>query len=59
MIYFVEPSFATDPEMHGYSDITLSYTFVPDPQEAPKAIAAATGPTNGLRGLGVAGAAGL
>ena len=37
VIYFVDPKFATDPDMRGYSDITLSYTFVPDPQEAPRA----------------------
>ncbi len=36
VIYFVTPDFATDPEMKGYTDITLSYTFVPDPTEAPK-----------------------
>jgi hypothetical protein len=24
--------------MKGYSDITLSYIFVPDPQEAPQAL---------------------
>ncbi len=59
VVYFVEPGFAKDPEMHGYTDITLSYTFVPDPQEAPKAIKAATGATNGSRGLGGAAAAGL
>ena len=59
VIYFVEPTFATDPEMRGYNDITLSYTFVPDPQEAPKAVAAAATPTNGRRGLGVAGSARL
>ncbi len=37
VVYFVDPKFATDPDMKGYSDITLSYTFVPDPQEAPTA----------------------
>ena len=36
VVYFVDPKFASDPEMKGYGDITLSYTFVPDPQEAPK-----------------------
>lgn len=36
VVYFIEPAFVSDPEMRGYSDITLSYTFVPDPQEAPK-----------------------
>ena len=35
VVYFVDPKFASDPEMKGYGDITLSYTFVPDPQEAP------------------------
>ena len=35
VIYFVDPKFATDPNMKGYGDITLSYIFVPDPQEAP------------------------
>jgi cytochrome c oxidase assembly protein subunit 11 len=37
VIYFVDPKFAADPNMQGYSDITLSYTFVPDPQEAASA----------------------
>ena len=37
VIYFIDPKFASDPEMKGYSDLTLSYTFVPDPQEAPGA----------------------
>jgi cytochrome c oxidase assembly protein subunit 11 len=40
VIYFIDPKFASDPNMQGYSDLTLSYTFVPDPQEAPKAKAA-------------------
>ena len=40
VVYFIDPKFATDPNMRGYSDLTLSYTFVPDPQEAPKAKAA-------------------
>jgi cytochrome c oxidase assembly protein subunit 11 len=38
VIYFIDPKFASDPEMKGYSDITLSYIFVPDPQEAPQAL---------------------
>ncbi len=41
VVYFIDPKFASDPEMKGYGDITLSYTFVPDPQEAPKAKAGA------------------
>lgn len=36
VVYFVDPKWAADPEMHGISDLTLSYTFVPDPAEAPK-----------------------
>jgi cytochrome c oxidase assembly protein subunit 11 len=36
VVYFVDPGFATDPDTKGYTDITLSYTFVADPQEAPK-----------------------
>ena len=59
VVYFVEPGFAADPEMRGYSDITLSYTFVPDPQEAPKVIPARTPATNGSRGLGAVGSARL
>ena len=42
VVYFVDPAYATDPEMKGYGDITLSYTFVPDPQEAPAAAAGST-----------------
>lgn len=37
VIYFIDPAYATDANMKGYSDITLSYTFVPDPQEAATA----------------------
>ena len=37
VIYFVDPKFVTDPEMKGYNDLTFSYTFVPDPAEAPRA----------------------
>ena len=29
VVYFVEPAFASDPETRDYTDITLSYTFVP------------------------------
>ena len=29
VVYFVEPAFATDPNTETYTDITLSYTFVP------------------------------
>ena len=36
VIYFVDPAWAKDAEMHGITDLTLSYTFVPDPAEAPK-----------------------
>lgn len=45
VVYFIEPAFATDPEMKGYSDLTISYTFVPDPQEAPSALPADRGST--------------
>ncbi|HEY5412737.1 MAG TPA: cytochrome c oxidase assembly protein [Caulobacteraceae bacterium] len=38
VIYFIDPKFASDPEMKGYGDLTLSYIFVPDPQEAPTAL---------------------
>ena len=37
VIYFIDPAYASDPNMKDYSDITLSYTFVPDPQEAATA----------------------
>ena len=43
VVYFVDPKFASDPNMKGYSDVTLSYTFVPDPQEAPVAKGVAKG----------------
>ncbi len=36
VVYFVDPKWAADPEMKGIPDLTLSYTFVPDPAEAPK-----------------------
>jgi cytochrome c oxidase assembly protein subunit 11 len=40
VVYFVEPSFATDPNTRSYGDITLSYTFVqvaPEPAKGPQA----------------------
>ena len=37
VVYFIDPKYASDPNMQGYSDITLSYVFVPDPQEAAQA----------------------
>lgn len=63
VIYFIDPTFAKDPEMKGFSDITISYTFVPDPQEAPKADASAaptkTAAPNRAQALGGAAKAGL
>ncbi len=38
VVYYIDPAFATDANMKGYSDLTLSYTFVPDPAEAPTAL---------------------
>jgi cytochrome c oxidase assembly protein subunit 11 len=36
VVYFLEPAFATDPETKGFTDVTLSYTFVPvAPEAAP------------------------
>jgi cytochrome c oxidase assembly protein subunit 11 len=36
VVYFLEPAFATDPETKGYTDVTLSYTFVPAaPEKSP------------------------
>ncbi len=41
VVYFIEPSFATDPDTRGYGDITLSYTFVPAaPDKATPAVVA-------------------
>lgn len=37
VIYFIDPKFVTDPDTRGYGDVTLSYTFVSDEAEAPKA----------------------
>jgi cytochrome c oxidase assembly protein subunit 11 len=39
VIYFIDPKFMADPEMKGYNDLTISYTFVPDPAEAPRTAA--------------------
>ncbi len=36
VIYFIDPKFVTDENTRGYSDVTLSYTFVSDEAEAPK-----------------------
>jgi len=36
VVYFIEPAFATDPETKTYTDVTLSYTFLPAaPDKAP------------------------
>jgi cytochrome c oxidase assembly protein subunit 11 len=35
VVYFIEPAFATDPETKGFSDVTLSYTFVPATPDKP------------------------
>jgi len=59
VIYFIDPKYATDPEMKGFSDLTLSYTFVSDAAEAPKAAPVKAEATKQARGLGAAGSAGL
>ena len=59
VVYFIDPSFASDPEMKGYSDITLSYTFVSDEAEAPKAAPAKVAVTKPARSLGAPASAGL
>ena len=55
VIYFIDPKFAADPDMKGYSDVTLSYTFVSDEAEAPAKVAA----TNHSRPLGAGSPGGL
>ena len=36
VVYFLEPAFASDPETRAYTDVTLSYTFVPaTPEKNP------------------------
>ena len=59
VIYFIDPKFTADPEMKGFPDITLSYTFVSDEAEAPKAAPAKVAATKPAAGLGAAGSAGL
>jgi cytochrome c oxidase assembly protein subunit 11 len=59
VIYFIDPKFASDPEMKGFEDITLSYTFVSDEAEAPKAAPAKVAATKTASGLGAAASAGL
>jgi cytochrome c oxidase assembly protein subunit 11 len=59
VVYFIDPAFATDPEMKGFQDITLSYTFVSDEAEAPKAAPAKVAATKPAPALGAAGSAGL
>ena len=56
VIYFIEPSFASDPDTRGYNDITLSYTFVPAAPE--KATTAALGVAS-RKPLGATARAGL
>ncbi len=34
VVYFIEPAFASDPETRTYTDLTISYTFVPAPTPA-------------------------
>ena len=59
VVYFIDPKFATDPDMKSYSDLTLSYTFVSDEAEAPKAAPAKAAATKPAPGLGAAASAGL
>jgi cytochrome c oxidase assembly protein subunit 11 len=59
VIYFIDPKFTADPEMKGFPDITLSYTFVSDEAEAPKAAPAKVAATKPAAGLGAAASAGL
>jgi cytochrome c oxidase assembly protein subunit 11 len=59
VVYFIDPAFATDPEMKDYGDVTLSYTFVNDAAEAPKASTAKVASTKPARALGAAASAGL
>jgi len=35
VVYFIEPAFATDPETKTYTDVTLSYTFLPATPDKP------------------------
>jgi cytochrome c oxidase assembly protein subunit 11 len=59
VVYFIDPAFASDPEMKGLGDITLSYTFVSDEAEAPKAAPAKVVAPKPPSALGAAGSAGL
>lgn len=59
VVYFIDPAFASDPEMKGIDDITLSYTFVSDEAEAPKAAPAKAVAPKPAAGLGAAASAGL
>ena len=59
VIYFIDPTFASDPEMKDFGDITLSYTFVSDEAEAPKAAPAKAAIRKPAQPLGAAASAGL
>jgi cytochrome c oxidase assembly protein subunit 11 len=40
VVYFVDPKFAGDPDTQGYQEVTLSYTFYPSVNPAPKPVPA-------------------
>jgi len=55
VIYFVDDQFASDPDTKGFTDVTLSYTFYPAVNGAPKSAKTDPAPDRALGGKAQAG----
>ena len=59
VVYFVDPSYVSDPDSVGGEEITLSYTFFPISGAAPQPKTAQTSPTKAVSALGAGAKAAL
>ena len=59
VVYFVDPSYVSDPDSKGGEEITLSYTFFPIAGAPPQPKTAQTSPTKAVSALGAGARAAL
>jgi cytochrome c oxidase assembly protein subunit 11 len=59
VVYFVDPSYVSDPDSKGGEEITLSYTFFPIASAPPQPKTAQTSPTKAVSALGAGARAAL